>query len=110
MEVILVSSRSDEYPGAAEKDWLSISARTGEGLERFIELITGAPGNTSLEGISNRLLNLAREVSEHISQGEYDLAAILLAEARAELKVILDEGNGFNLSVERALSRMCVGK
>ncbi len=110
MEVILVSSRSDEYPGTDDEDWLSMSARTGEGLDRFMELISGAPGNTSLEGISNRLLNLARGVSEHISQGEYDMAAILLSEARAELKVILDEGDGFNLSVERALSRMCVGK
>ncbi len=110
MEVIRVSSKSDQFQGASTEGWLSISALTGEGLERFSELISGAPGNTSLEGISDKLLNLVRGITEHIALGENDMAAILLSEARAELSIILDEGEGFSLSVERALSRMCVGK
>ena len=41
---------------------------------------------------------------------EYDLAAELLNEAEMEMRRILGKGENIQLSVERALAGMCVGK
>ena len=110
MELIRVSSMCDAYPIPGPGGWLGVSSVTGQGIARLIDLISGAPGSSSLQGITETVLDLVERVAEQISQGACDTAAALLSEARMEAELILGDGESFGLSVERALSRMCVGK
>lgn len=110
MELIRVSSMCDVCPTPGPGDWLGVSSVTGEGVGKLTDLISGAPGSSSLQGITETVLGLVERVAAQISEGSYDTAAVLLSEAGMEAELILGDGEHFGLSVERALSRMCVGK
>ncbi len=64
----------------------------------------------SLSGVADRISGSIEESFNFISSGEYGLAAELLSEAEIETRRILSRGENIQLSVERALSGMCVGK
>ncbi len=64
----------------------------------------------SLAGAAKRIFDSEKESCNFISNGEYDLAAELLSEAEIEARRIIGRGENIRLSVERALSGMCVGK
>ncbi len=115
---ILVLNKSDLAPNPAWPEGLSISARTGEGLEelkRAIASYAGQAGESELSLL--RHIRLARRAAEAlgaareaISRGEpLDLAAIHLHEALYALGEVTGDQVTDGL-LDRIFSSFCVGK
>lgn len=108
--LIRVSSKSDlkDY-GIGSGGWIRVSSVTGEGIEELCEAISGLPADVSLTGAAERIDGILREAAMRIPY-DRSIAAELLKEAEHELLGIINGGASVSLSVERALSTMCVGK
>jgi tRNA modification GTPase len=109
-EVIRVSSKSDLQEKDPYKDSLRVSAVTGEGIADLEELIAKVPGNLSLTGAAERVKEEIALSLEFVENGDHSIAAEHLAGAENEIRAIGGKGENVSLSVERALSAMCVGK
>lgn len=109
-EIIEIAAKSD-LAGKRETDGLlNVSSISGEGLEELKTILSRVPGSISLSGAAERISGSIEESFNFISSGEYGLAAELLSEAEIQARQILNRGENIQLSVERALSGMCVGK
>lgn len=109
-EIIEIAAKSDLASNNETESLLNVSSVSGEGLEELKMILTRVPGSMSLAGVAGRILVIAKESQNFISTGEYDLAAELLSEAEIEARRVIGKGENIQLSVERALSGMCVGK
>ncbi len=109
-EIIEIAAKSDLTVKRETADFLNVSAISGEGLEELKTILSRIPGSMSLSGAADRIAGSIEESFNFISSGEYGLAAELLSEAEIEARRILGRGENIQLSVERALSGMCVGK
>lgn len=108
--VIRVSSKSDLSNREKAGGWLRLSCITGEGLEELRELISEYPGNMSVTALAERMERRVSMAGDSLQEGDYAVASEYLDEAGNELRDLLDRGSGALISVERALSGMCVGK
>ena len=109
-EIIEIAAKSDLDGRRETADLLNVSSISGEGLEELKTILSRVPGSMSLSGVADRISGSIEESFNFISSGEYGLAAELLSEAEIETRRILSRGENIQLSVERALSGMCVGK
>ena len=114
-EILEVASKSDLYPVSiqsyGENNRIKkLSSVTGEGLQEVKEWISTSPGNMSLTGAIDRIVNHILKAEEFVIGDEFGIASEHLYEAEREVRNILGKGENLTLSVERALSSMCVGK
>ena len=109
-EIIEIAAKSDLVTNNDTDSLMSVSSVSGEGLEELKMILSRIPGSMSLAGAARRIFDSVKESCNFISNGEYDLAAELLSEAEIEARRIIGRGENIRLSVERALSGMCVGK
>ena len=109
-EIIEIAAKSDLVGRTETAYLLNVSSISGEGLEELKTILSRVPGSMSLSGAAERISDNIEESFNFISSGEYGLAAELLSEAEIEARRILGRGENIQLSVERALSGMCVGK
>lgn len=109
-ELIRVSSKSDlRDSGNGGGGWIRVSSVTGEGLEELYGTLSVLPADISLTGAAERIDGTLREAAMRI-RDDSSIAAELLKEAEHELLGIMNGSASVSLSVERALSTMCVGK
>lgn len=109
-EIVEIKSKSDIDDKDGNSEILRISSFTGEGMEELKKRISTFPGSMSLSGAANRIEEVIIKAIEYSKSNEYDIAAELLNEAEIETRRILGKGENIQLSVERALAGMCVGK
>ncbi|MCK5115249.1 MAG: 50S ribosome-binding GTPase [Candidatus Aegiribacteria sp.] len=109
-EIIEIAAKSDLITEKETEGVLCVSSVSGEGLEELKLILSRIPGSMSLAGAAGRIFESIKESCSFISNGEYDLAAEHLSEAEIEARRIIGKGENIRLSVERALSGMCVGK
>lgn len=114
--IIKASSKSDLYRENDEEkesdagtEILRISSKNGEGIEELKERIIGYSGHLSIKNAADRVLN---SIESALSVLDHDsaLASQILEEAGEELRFLLGTGENVLSTVERALSRLCVGK
>lgn len=110
VEIIEIAAKSDLIDVKETDSILNVSSISGEGLEELRKMISRVPGTMSLSGAAERIEESINESCNYISSGEYDMAAELLGEAEMEARRIIGKGENIQLSVERALTGMCVGK
>ncbi|NOQ21227.1 MAG: GTP-binding protein [Candidatus Aegiribacteria sp.] len=109
-EIIEIAAKSDLIDEKEIEQLLNISSVSGEGLEELKKILSRVPGSMSLSGAAERIEESIKESHNFISSQEYDIAAELLREAEIESRRIVGKGENIQLSVERALAGMCVGK
>ncbi len=109
-EIIEIAAKSDLKNKPETEQILNVSSVSGEGIEELREIISRVPGSMSLSCAAKRIEESVKESYNFISLKEYDLAAELLSEAEIEARRIIGRGENIQLSVERALAGMCVGK
>ncbi|MCD4776300.1 MAG: 50S ribosome-binding GTPase [Candidatus Aegiribacteria sp.] len=109
-EIIEIEAKSDINERKDKSELLRVSSLTEEGMEELRKLISEFPGSMSLSGVAKRIEEGIKEAMEYLSSNEYDMAAELLKEAEIEMRRLLGKGENIQLSVERALAGMCVGK
>lgn len=109
-EIIEIAAKSDLIDRNETDTILNVSSVSGEGLEELRMILSRVPGTMSLSGAAERIQSSIKVSYNFISSGEYDLSAELLREAEIEARRIIGRGENIQLSVERALSGMCVGK
>lgn len=109
-EIIEIEAKSDKNKEKDERELLRVSSLTEEGMKELRKLISEFPGSMSLSGVAKRIEEGIKEAMKCLSSNEYDMAAELLNEAEIEMRGVLGKGENIRLSVERALSGMCVGK
>ncbi len=110
VEIIEIAAKSDLVGNKKTAGLLSVSSVSGEGIEELRMILSRVPGSMSLSGAADRISGRIEESFRFLSSGEYGLAAELLSEAEIEARRIIGMGENIQLSVERALSGMCVGK
>jgi tRNA modification GTPase len=110
VEIIEIAAKSDLVGNMKTAGLLSVSSVSGEGIEELRMILSRVPGSMSLSGAADRISGRIEESFSFLSSGEYGLAAELLSEAEIEARRIIGMGENIQLSVERALSGMCVGK
>ncbi len=109
-EVIEIAAKSDLINGKGIEKLLNVSSVSGEGLEELKKMLSRVPGSMSLSGAAERIEESVKRSYNFMLSNEYDLAAELLSEAEIEARRIIGKGENIQLSVERALAGMCVGK
>jgi tRNA modification GTPase len=109
VEIVEIEAKVDKNE-EGKSDLLRISSFTGEGIEELKKRISAFPGSMSISGAAERIEEGINGAMQLLSSNEYDLAAELLNEAEIEMRRILGKGENIQLSVERALAGMCVGK
>ncbi len=109
-EIVLIAAKSDLKNRIEVERFLNVSSVTGEGLEELKKIISRVPGSMSLSGVAARIEESIHKSDGFISSREYDLAAEILGEAEIEARRIMGKGENIELSIERALAGMCVGK
>ena len=114
-EIMEVASKSDLNPVSEQsfgehRKISRLSSVTGEGIPLIEEWISTSPGNMSLAGAIDRIINQILEAEKFVNEDEFGIASEHLNEAEREIRSILGKGENLTLSVERALSSMCVGK
>lgn len=111
-EVLRVCSKCDvaEESFGTEGKGIRLSSVTGEGMELLRRSIAGFPAGLSLTGAADRVLESIEEAVEMLMSGDHCLAAEKLGDAENEVRSMTGRGENILLSVERALSTMCVGK
>ncbi|OPL19679.1 MAG: hypothetical protein AVO35_01525 [Candidatus Aegiribacteria sp. MLS_C] len=108
--IIRVSSKSDLVEKCTDKEWLGVSCVTGEGIDELQELVSQFPGSMSVTALADRIENRVGAARDSVIEGDFAVASENLADAENELSDLLDRGSCALISVERALSGMCVGK
>lgn len=109
-EIIEIEAKSDISEVKGKKSRLRVSSFSGEGLEELKEILGSYPGSTSIADTVKRIKEEVIETGKYIKTGDYDLAAEILSDAEREIREILGKGDNILLSIERALSGMCIGK
>ncbi len=114
-EILEIASKCDLNPVSTQhlgehNKIRRLSSVTGEGLSLVKEWISTSPGNMSLVGAIDRIVNHLQTAEEFVIGDEFAIASEHLNEAEREIRSILGKGENLILSVERALSSMCVGK
>jgi tRNA modification GTPase len=114
-EILEVASKCDLNPVSRQTsgkhgEIRKLSSVTGEGISLIEEWISTSPGNMSLAGAVDRIVNHILKAEEFVTGDEFGIASEHLNEAEREIRSILGKGENLTLSVERALSSMCVGK
>jgi tRNA modification GTPase len=109
-QILEIASKSDLGIKQDTAYRLSVSSVTGEGIQELRGLISRAPGSMYLSAAAGRISENIRKTHSCMTEQEYDIAAEHLAEAELEVRRILDRGENIQISVERALAGMCVGK
>ncbi len=109
-EIIEIAAKSDLVDKNGTEEILSVSSVSGEGIEELKIVLSRVPGSMSLSGTARRILDSIKESYRFVSAHEYDLAAEILGDTEIEARRIIGSGENIQLSVERALSGMCVGK
>lgn len=109
-DILEVASKSDLASDADNIEMLKLSSITGEGITEVKEWISSSPGSRSLEGTVDRIVDDIIEAMKYVSEKEFGIAVEHLNEAEREARNIIEKGENLTLSVERALSSMCVGK
>jgi tRNA modification GTPase len=105
-DVLVVQPKSDIHG----RTGFRISSVTGEGLEALRGWIASSPGELSLSGLAASAETMAGEALENLEAGDESMAAELLSEVERRLASVLGEDGEAAMCVERALSRLCVGK
>lgn len=106
-DVLEISSKSDICK-ALNENKLKVSSVTEEGIAELRKWLSDM-GRDATSRIAAAFRNSIREAQDCITAGDYALGGSILLHAENHLKMILDE-KSLNLSVERALSKLCVGK
>jgi hypothetical protein len=101
-----MSSRSDEVPPSGRP----LSLVTGEGLPVVRDWIAAGCGDGTCRRLARQIRQSVEAAAGMLRAGEHGLAAEELEDAVEALRGLLDTGRGAELSVESALSRLCVGK
>ncbi|MCK5063944.1 MAG: 50S ribosome-binding GTPase [Candidatus Fermentibacteraceae bacterium] len=114
-EILEVASKCDLNPDSLQPSGESkqigkLSSLTGEGISGLKEWISTSPGNMSLVGTMDRIVNHLLAAEEFVVGDEFGIASEHLNEAEREIRSTLGKGENLILSVERALLSMCVGK
>lgn len=114
-EILEVTSKCDLNPVTENSfgehnEIRKVSSVTGEGIPMIEEWISTSPGNMSLAGAADRIANHILKAEEFVIGDEFGIASEHLSEAEREIRSVLGKGENLTLSVERALSSMCVGK
>ncbi len=109
-EIIEIEAKSDINKKKNNTELIRISSFTGEGLDELKKRISELPGSMSLSGAAKRIEEEIKGAMEYLSSNELDMAAELMNEAEIETRRILGKGENIQISVERALAGMCVGK
>ena len=105
--IIRASSKSDLY--GENGGTLRLSSRTGEGIEELKKRIIGSPGHLSISEMAKRVSSSV-ERAMTVLESDCALASAILEEAEEELRFLLGTGENVLSTVERALSRLCIGK
>jgi len=108
-EIVEVSGRSDLVRETGE-DRLRVSSVTGEGIEILVGRIAAAPGSSSVSALGERVEAAVDLAGTAIAEGDLPLAAVHLQDAEDAVAGILGRGDAMELSIERALEGLCVGK
>ncbi|MCD4701623.1 MAG: 50S ribosome-binding GTPase, partial [Candidatus Aegiribacteria sp.] len=109
-KIVEIAAKSDLGDEKEIEQLLNVSSVSGEGLDELKDRISRVPGSMSLSGAANRIEASIKESYKYINSREYDLAAEMLGDAEIEARRIVGKGENIQLSVERALAGMCVGK
>ena len=114
-EILEVESKCDlnrisKQSSVEYKGKMKLSSVTGEGIPMIKKWISTYPGNMSLTGSADRIVKHILKAEEFVVADEFCIASEHLNEAEREIRSILGKGENLALSVERALSSMCVGK
>ena len=105
--IIWTSSKSDLY--RQNRGALRISSKTGEGIEELKKRIIGFPVHLSITDAAKRVSN-SIDMAVTVLDRDSVLASEILQEAEEELRFLLGTGENVLSTVERALSRLCIGK
>ncbi len=104
-DLLAVQPMSDLH----ERTGFRISSLTGEGVQELRSWLVSSPGEISLTGLALAVSRDIDESSEHLEAAEEAIAASLMEGAAERLRSILREEE-LEICVERALSKLCVGK
>jgi tRNA modification GTPase len=104
-EILEVQAMSDLH----QRQGFRVSSVTGEGIGDLRGWLVSSPGGTSLSGIASYVAGSLDKALESMRSGDEAVAAVHLAEAAERLAVVLG-AEELELCVQRALSRLCVGK
>jgi len=105
LDVLILQAKADLH----DRKGFRISSVTGEGMEELRKWIASSPGGVSLTGISGAISELLHNSFEHLKEGDEALASDVLKQASTRIRALLEE-ESMELMVEKALSRLCVGK
>ena len=105
VDILRVYSKSDTH----ELEGFRISARSGEGMKELKKWIASSPGEISLSGMTGAIGKMLEEAMEQLRSGDEVLSSEILIQAMQRMKTLTGEEE-MGLCVERALSKLCVGK
>jgi len=105
LAVLVVQAKADLH----DRKGFRISSVTGEGMEELRKWIASSQGDISLTGVSRAISELLQSSFEHMKENDEALASDVLKQASTRIRALLNE-ESMELMVERALSRLCVGK
>jgi tRNA modification GTPase len=105
LDVLVIQAKADLH----DRKGFRISSVSGEGMEELRRWIASSPGYVSLTGISRAVSELLQNSIEHLEEGDEALASDVLKQASTRIRALLNE-ESMDLMVEKALSRLCVGK
>ncbi len=108
--VVRVLGKSDIFPGESGAGAIRLSSFTGEGVEELRRDLASVPGSMSITGAAARIHDRIETSIRMVSEGDLGIAAEMLSEADEELRGLMGRGENITLSVDRALSSLCVGK
>jgi tRNA modification GTPase len=104
-ELLMVQSKADMHSISGFR----VSSLTGEGVPELRRWLSSSPGELSLAGLALAVAREIEEAAEYLKAGEEAVSANVLEAAASRLRSILrEEELGF--CIERALSKLCVGK
>ena len=107
-DVIEVASKSD-ICNMINNNTIPMSSVTGEGISELKKRLVNNVGKETASAIALSGRDAIQEAAGCINADDYALAGEILLGAEQELEMIFDE-KSLKLSVERALSNLCVGK
>jgi len=109
-EIIEIEAKSDLSERLENDRMIRISSVTGEGIKELKDMISRVPGSMSLSAAAEKIEKCIKDACGSIRSEEFDISAELMMEAEMETRRILGKGENIQLSVERALNNLCVGK
>ena len=104
-DVLLVQAKADQH----DRKGFRVSSVTGEGMEELRKWLASSPGDISLSGVSGAISHLLQNSIEHLKEGDEALASDMFKQASTRIRALMNE-ESMELMVEKALSKLCVGK